>query len=934
MFCSQCGKEIRDGVKFCGFCGATTKRPDSSQNPAPFPNGGFTAARPMDNTAPMGHFGQAPQNIPAAPYQNAPLNHMNGQAQFTPNPYTSAPMNQPNMAARPYNPMPNTPGVPTAPFPGTPVNTAANPYNPMPNNPGVPNAPYPGTPANTAANPYNPMPNNPGVPTAPFPGTPANTAANPYNPMQNNPGVPTASFPGTPVNTAANPYNPMPNNPGVPTAPFPGTPVNTAAAPFNPVQNNPTAPTPSVPANTATSPVTPAQEKPVVPTPEKLPEAPKAAAETEKKPSPVLSKDIPEQTAPAAPKTAEKSNDGEEKSWEATVAVKNRGRTDTQGAPIDTRSADDLPGADLPKDGSSHDGETVLLSGAGSDTDNGGEEQEKTTPKGFKNRKKFIIIGASALVGLGAAGGVAAYFLTSNSSVDKLVELGNKYLDDGEYDKAIIEFEKAINLDDTCAEAYIGIAKAYIGLGKPDIAKKYLQDGYDKTGDPEIKKMLDELNGGSDAPVDVSTAEVTTEPIAEPAGATYSIVTVAPGSDSTGHFNDVSGSFQGSGSDIFAVECNGRYRLSTVSGAGSTMLYSYISPFFGEGGKYAFVSTTWDGKRRYSSSNISWIIDRDGNKVMGIPPCYNVWWGSSPDPVVVVQDYGGYRISGIDGKNLYTLPAEFVTENSDVPKFLRSGFKSRSKELGTGSVMTTGCSVFNGEIYFTFTELHEKNGSNSAMYYTYKLKLDGSDVSFEEYNVTAETGAAFPVYDDGTDKISAINAGDMFQLVKTSGSSSKFCGCGPTDTDMQIAKVFDSDHVLICRTTSDGVVSSTEYAVYKPEWYNSEYETAAQSISSWTKLSDWYQDISKADDSVWVAQTSSGSTYLDSGFNTISSYKHATKFSGGVAIACTGSTGVLINKEGQTISEEFPCESAQALSDGYFSILADGRYSIVRAVEQ
>lgn len=39
--------------------------------------------------------------------------------------------------------------------------------------------------------------------------------------------------------------------------------------------------------------------------------------------------------------------------------------------------------------------------------------------------------------------------------------------------------------------------------------------------------------------------------------------------------------------------------------------------------------------------------------------------------------------------------------------------------------MTTGCSVFNGEIYFTFTELHEKNGDNNAICYTYKLDLSG-----------------------------------------------------------------------------------------------------------------------------------------------------------------------------------------------------------------
>ena len=551
-------------------------------------------------------------------------------------------------------------------------------------------------------------------------------------------------------------------------------------------------------------------------------------------------------------------------------------------------------------------------------------------PKGFSNKKKFIIIGAAAVVGLGALGAGAAYFITSRNSADKLVELANKYLESGEYDKAIIEFEKILTMDEKCVDAYIGIARAYIGLGKEDIAIKYLQDGLRITGDPKLQEMLDGM-----APVESSEAPAETqpeEPVEEPVEATYGLVTVAEDGDVTGHFTDITGSFDNTGTDIYASERNGRFGLSTISGGTGNYTYAYISPFFGSGdNSYAFVSTTWDGYRRYTSSDLSWIIDRSGDKVMGIPLCYNVWWGSSPDPVVVVQDYGGYRISGIDGKTLMTLPAEFIEEESAVPEFLRSGFAERNKSSGKGSVMTTGCAVYDGELYFTFTELHEKNGSTTAMYYTYKLALSGATVDFEEYDVTAETGAPFPVYSDGTVSISAINGGDSFRLLKTEGNSTKFCGSGPSDEDMRIAKVFDADHVLVCRTVSDGVVASTEYAVYKPEWYSDEYETAAQNMGAWTQLSDWYQSISPADGSVWVAQTASGSVLLDPAFRQMDTYKLATRFSGGVAIVCTGSTGVLVDENGNRVSEEFPCESASALSDGYFSILSNGAYSLVRA---
>ena len=773
MFCSNCGKEIIDGVKFCGFCGAKT---DDVQS----------ATAPVSGAAPVGtgvpQYSQAPQNIPVYSGQAAPYHAQVGQ------------MNQFQGGYAPVPPVPPVPSVPPVP-----------PVPPMPTFNGNQQFTQQAAPVNPVQQGYAP------VPPAPVP------------PVQGAPGNQQFPRQTAPVNPVQQSYAPVPPAPVPPVQSIPG---NQQTAPVNPAPQN------SAPA--APAPVPPVKEAPAGQQTTPVKQNPAKSAV----PQPLPKETVPESNA---------AESADEKDWDKTVAVTNRGRTDANGAPINPDAEAEIP---APAD-------------------------DSKKPRGFKNRKKFIIIGAAAVVGLGAAGAGTAWFLSSRDSADKLVELGNKYLEDGEYDKAIIEFEKAINLDNTCVEAYIGIAKAYIGLGKEDVAIQYLQDGY-----------------------------------------------------------DITGGFQGSGSDIFAVDYNGRYRLSTVSGESNNYLYSYISPFFGSDEQYAFVSTTWDGKRSYSTSHISWIIDRSGDKVMNIPPCFNVWWGSSSDPVVVVQDYGGYRISGIDGKTLCTLPAEFISDISSVPEFLRSGFKSRSSGYTTNSVMTTGCSVFNGEIYFTFTELHEKNGDNNAICYTYKLDLSGSNVSFEEYPVTAETGAAFPVYDDGSTKISAINSGDMLQLVKTTGSSSKFSGCGPADTDMSIAKVFDSDHVLICRSTTDGVVASAEYAVYKPEWYNSEYETAAQSISSWTQLSDWYKDITLADNSVWVAETSSGSMYLDSNFKVLNSYKQATKFSGGVAIACTGGNGVFVDENSRTVSEEFPCESAEALSDGYFSILSDGKYSIVRAVEE
>ena len=50
----------------------------------------------------------------------------------------------------------------------------------------------------------------------------------------------------------------------------------------------------------------------------------------------------------------------------------------------------------------------------------------------------------------------------SSSNLDELLELGAKYLDEQNYQEAIITFEQAIKIDDKCAQAYIGLADAYI----------------------------------------------------------------------------------------------------------------------------------------------------------------------------------------------------------------------------------------------------------------------------------------------------------------------------------------------------------------------------------------------------------------------------------------------------------------------------------------
>ena len=73
------------------------------------------------------------------------------------------------------------------------------------------------------------------------------------------------------------------------------------------------------------------------------------------------------------------------------------------------------------------------------------------------------------------------------------LESAQKYLNDGKYNEAISEFNKVLEIDDECSEAYLGSADAYINLGNKDKAIEIFRAGYNKTYNENILTRLNEL---------------------------------------------------------------------------------------------------------------------------------------------------------------------------------------------------------------------------------------------------------------------------------------------------------------------------------------------------------------------------------------------------------------------------------------------------------
>lgn len=112
----------------------------------------------------------------------------------------------------------------------------------------------------------------------------------------------------------------------------------------------------------------------------------------------------------------------------------------------------------------------------------------------------LLIVGVFTAISLTGAGNN-----TEKVTTEKL-SLGQKFLLDLEYDKAVAEFQAVIDIEPKNVDAYIGLADAYIGMGDEEKAIETLEKGFMETGDEKIQAKLDEIKKPEE-----TTAEVTAE---------------------------------------------------------------------------------------------------------------------------------------------------------------------------------------------------------------------------------------------------------------------------------------------------------------------------------------------------------------------------------------------------------------------------------------
>ncbi|MDD3895159.1 MAG: tetratricopeptide repeat protein, partial [Syntrophomonadaceae bacterium] len=76
-------------------------------------------------------------------------------------------------------------------------------------------------------------------------------------------------------------------------------------------------------------------------------------------------------------------------------------------------------------------------------------------------------------------------------SVTELLDLGEKYLLELNYEQAVVQFLKVIEIEPNNPRGYTGAAEAYVGLGQMDKAIAVLRQGQEQLpDDPEIMEKM------------------------------------------------------------------------------------------------------------------------------------------------------------------------------------------------------------------------------------------------------------------------------------------------------------------------------------------------------------------------------------------------------------------------------------------------------------
>lgn len=118
---------------------------------------------------------------------------------------------------------------------------------------------------------------------------------------------------------------------------------------------------------------------------------------------------------------------------------------------------------------------------------------KKVPQKNFFTKKKITITAIIAVILI--VGGIVAAITSINGSSISIsttdtLQLADRYLKEMNYEQAIVEIQKVLEIEPKNVDAYIELAEIYFGLGDMDKAIEVLERGYENTDSEEIENKI------------------------------------------------------------------------------------------------------------------------------------------------------------------------------------------------------------------------------------------------------------------------------------------------------------------------------------------------------------------------------------------------------------------------------------------------------------
>lgn len=335
----------------------------------------------------------------------------------------------------------------------------------------------------------------------------------------------------------------------------------------------------------------------------------------------------------------------------------------------------------------------------------------------MKTKIKFIIPIVIAVIAIIIAALCINFKPAERADITSLVSTAQKYLIESNYEQAIAEFEKAIELDPMNTDAYVGIAEAYSALGDTEKAIEWLEKGYELTGDERLKEKIDMILKESETSFsETENTNGSSEVSAESDKTTERQITYADGWYSVFKYDD--------NDNIISMELynkNGELRLNAE--------YKY------ENGNVE--RTVYINGHLYETSDVTFTdIMADVEKAKKERANTRKEYPVSDEP----NPYGG-SIVWQDFNNWYV-----YDENGNCTEH---GYHNTGKdEIGTPIMVTEQESYYkNGKVYkihnyeYSYNDLGDEYSYDYIMYYDdkgYELYSEGGYVSGKDVTYTYE----------------------------------------------------------------------------------------------------------------------------------------------------------------------------------------------------